>query len=215
MSTPSLPPYEPHHVGLDADEKRRLWLKVMEGREASVKNPPRPSVRTCDSSRSLRSNSHAETKPGTKYGPCTADNGMLFSIPTQNVLELMIVIDREHGWRPHTLRAPILLTFALASIIIAVIIELLAQRSQKLGGLALSDLPKSLTSPKIFMLTLIPTIVSLIYSLCWSWIDLDVKRMQPWIEISKESGSTAADSLFLDYNYDFVPLVPFKSAKKR
>lgn len=61
----------------------------------------------------------------------------------------------------------------------------------------------------------VPTIVAVLYSLIWSWIDLDAKRMQPWFELSKEEGVTAEMSLFLDYPYDFVATVPFKAAKKR
>ena len=114
-----------------------------------------------------------------------------------------------------TLRIPVLASFALSSLLIAAAVELLAQISQRRGGFALSDSPKNLKEPRIFVLTLIPTIVSVVYSLCWSWIDLDVKRFQPWVELSKDDGTTAEKSLFLEYKYDLIPLAAFKSAKRR
>lgn len=67
----------------------------------------------------------------------------------------------------------------------------------------------------MFSYLYVPTIIAVLYSLIWSWIDLDAKRMQPWFELSKKDGVTAENSLFLDYPYDFVATVPFKAARKR
>lgn len=61
----------------------------------------------------------------------------------------------------------------------------------------------------------VPQILAVVYSLTWNWVDLDVKRMQPWFELSKPEGAKAINSLFLDYPYDFIALVPFKAAKER
>lgn len=61
----------------------------------------------------------------------------------------------------------------------------------------------------------VPNILAVLYSLVWSWIDFDAKRMQPWFELSKPGGEIAKNSVFLDYQYDFVAWVPFKAAKRR
>lgn len=111
--------------------------------------------------------------------------------------------------------APVLFSFAFASILLAVIIEVLAQQSQTKGGLALSDSPDDIPAFANFCYLFLPTIVAVIYSLLWSWIDLDVKRIQPWLEMSKMEGATAERSIFLDYPYDFVAFVPLKAAKRR
>lgn len=110
---------------------------------------------------------------------------------------------------------PILLAIVGISLLIAATIELLAQRSQVNGGLALS--PSLEEIPQYAMLSYLygPNVVAVLFSLIWSWVDLDVKRMQPWFELSKPSGASAQDSLFLDYPYDFVAFVPFKAAKRR
>jgi hypothetical protein len=113
------------------------------------------------------------------------------------------------------MRWPVLLAFACASLTLAIILEIFAQRSQSAGGLALTQSPGDIPTIVTFSYLFFPTTVAVIYSLCWSWIDLDVKRMQPWLELSRPGGAMAGDSLFLDYAYDFVAFVPFKAAKRR
>lgn len=110
---------------------------------------------------------------------------------------------------------PILAAIIALTLLIAAAIETLAQRSRALGGLALSPSLDEMPAYAKFSYLYVPTIVAVIYSLIWSWVDLDVKRMQPWFELSKPEGATAANSLFLDYPYDFVAAVPFKAARRR
>lgn len=113
------------------------------------------------------------------------------------------------------MRAPVLVTFALVSVLLAVLIEVLAQQSQRAGGLSLVEDADSLPTGVAFGYLYLPTIVAVIYNLAWNWIDLDVKRMQPWLELSRPQGATGHNSLFLDYPFDFVAFVPFKAAKRR
>jgi hypothetical protein len=113
------------------------------------------------------------------------------------------------------MRAPVLFAFAGASLLIAALLEILAQSSQKKGGLSLVDDAGALPPSVSFGYLYFPTIVAVVYSLIWNWVDLDVKRMQPWLELSKPEGAMGRDSLFLDYPFEFVAFVPFTSAKKR
>ncbi|OBR11889.1 Phosphoribosylaminoimidazole-succinocarboxamide synthase [Colletotrichum higginsianum IMI 349063] len=114
-----------------------------------------------------------------------------------------------------TLSATVLFSFAFASFILAIIIEILAQQSEKKGGFALSKSADDIPAFANFCFLFVPTIVAVIYSLLWSWIDLDVKRTQPWLEMSKPDGTTAERSVFLDYPYDFIAFVPLKAARRR
>ncbi|GKU16650.1 unnamed protein product [Fusarium langsethiae] len=122
---------------------------------------------------------------------------------------------RMKGWKPLSLSTPILLAVIALTILLAVAVETLAQRSASQGGLALSPSLEDMPEYARFGYLYVPTIIAVLYSMIWSWIDLDVKRMQPWFELSKRDGVTAENSLFLDYQYDFVGLVPFKAAKHR
>lgn len=111
--------------------------------------------------------------------------------------------------------SPILAAIVVLSALIAATIELLAQISMAQGGMALS--PSVDGIPKYAMWSYLygPTVIAVIYSLIWNWADLDVKRMQPWFELSRPEGAMAANSLFLEYPFDFIGFVPFKAAKRK
>lgn len=113
------------------------------------------------------------------------------------------------------MKAPVLLSFAISSIVIIALLEVLAQRSQKSGGLSLVDDADEIPAAVNLTYLYLPTIIAVLYSLVWNWIDLDIKRMQPWTEVSKVDGATGRQSIFLDYPVDFVAFVPFKAAKQR
>ncbi|KAK5993470.1 hypothetical protein PT974_06901 [Cladobotryum mycophilum] len=121
----------------------------------------------------------------------------------------------QQGWMPLSSKALVLLPLAILTLLIGVIIEVLAQRSQANGGLALSPTQKDIPTYAMVGYLYGPNIVAVLYSTIWSWVDLDAKRMQPWFELSKPSGATAVDSIFLTYPYDFVATVPINAAKKR
>ncbi|KAM0347979.1 hypothetical protein ACHAPU_004482 [Fusarium lateritium] len=122
---------------------------------------------------------------------------------------------KTKGWKPTSLSSPILLAVVALTILLAVAVETIAQRSASQGGLALSPSLDDMPNYAKFSYLYVPTIIAVLYSMIWSWIDLDVKRMQPWFELSKAEGAAAKDSIFLDYQYDFVALVPFKAAKRK
>ncbi|CAG7565540.1 unnamed protein product [Fusarium equiseti] len=122
---------------------------------------------------------------------------------------------RTKGWKPLSLSMPILLAVIALTILLAIAVETLAQRSASQGGLALSPTLDSMPGYAKFSYLYAPTMIAVMYSMVWSWIDLDVKRMQPWFELSKHDGATAENSVFLDYQYDFVAFVPFKAAKRK
>ncbi|RKL04184.1 hypothetical protein BFJ68_g11167 [Fusarium oxysporum] len=122
---------------------------------------------------------------------------------------------KAKGWKPLSLSTPMLLAMIALTILLAVAVETLAQRSAAQGGLALSPSLDDMPGYAKFGYLYVPTIIAVLYSMLWSWIDLDVKRMQPWFELSKREGATAENSLFLDYQYEFVALVPFKAAKRK
>ncbi|OAA75486.1 hypothetical protein LEL_07474 [Akanthomyces lecanii RCEF 1005] len=124
-------------------------------------------------------------------------------------------IVHTHGWKPETMQSPVLLALALASLLIAALLELLAQKSAADGALSIVATAEDIPPLVSFGYLYLPTIVAVLYSLAWNWVDLDVKRMQPWLQLSREKGALGKDSLFLDYPVDFVAFVPFKAAKKR
>ena len=105
--------------------------------------------------------------------------------------------------------------FVATSLALAVAIEILAQKSARQGGLALSRSSDEFPSVVVFSYVALPTIFAVLFSLVWTWIDLDIRRIQPWLELSRAEGSSADASLLLDYPFDFLALVPFKAWKHR
>lgn len=103
----------------------------------------------------------------------------------------------------------------ILTLLIAGAVEVLAQFSQVNGGLALSRTQDEIPQYAMISYLYVPNIVAVLYSLIWSWVDLDVKRMQPWFELSKPEGATADNSIFLDYPYDFIATVPIKAARRK
>ncbi|ROT39315.1 hypothetical protein SODALDRAFT_339692 [Sodiomyces alkalinus F11] len=117
--------------------------------------------------------------------------------------------------RPHVHRLPVLICFALLSLLLVAILEVLTRQSLMAGGLSLSTEPDDLSAFATFGYLFLPTVVAVFYSLFWSWVDLDAKRTQPWFEMSREEGATANHSILLTYPYDFVGFVPFRALKNR
>ncbi|OAQ77321.1 hypothetical protein VFPBJ_07793 [Purpureocillium lilacinum] len=121
----------------------------------------------------------------------------------------------DQGWKPFSMTTPILLSLALLSLLVAAGIETLAQRSAARGGLALAPTQDDIPAAAMFAYQYVPNVAAAVYSLVWNWVDLDVKRMQPWFELSQADGARGEDSLLLDYPVEFLAFVPLKAAKKR
>jgi hypothetical protein len=119
------------------------------------------------------------------------------------------------GWRPVTLRWFFLGTIAIISGALFAVIQSLHSKSQSNNGLlfaaSINDLPWTST----FCYTHLPTIIFVLYSLLWIWVDLDIRRLEPFFQLSKPNGAKGSDSLLLTYPVDFVLEVPYKAARKR
>jgi Protein of unknown function (DUF3433) len=119
----------------------------------------------------------------------------------------------ESNWKPVSLRAPFLLAVIIVSIALVIALQLLLFQSQRDGGILfaknVNSLPLSTTFPYLYL----PTIIAVIYGFMWSWIDLDVRRIEPFLQLAKEEGATGRESLLLHYPVDFLASVPIKAMK--
>lgn len=75
----------------------------------------------------------------------------------------------------------------------------------------INDLPLSET----FLYRYFPTVLAVIFSIYWAWIDLETKRMEPYYQLSKKDGALGKDSLLLQYPFSFIPFVPFRALRDR
>ena len=112
-------------------------------------------------------------------------------------------------------RPPVLIFVIVLTLVLAGVVEFLAQLSQRQGGLALSRDPDEISAAVSFGFRYAPTVVAVLYSLIWAWIDSDVRRMQPWFELSRPDGAAAETSLLLNYPSEFLAFIPFRAFKRR
>ncbi|KAF1847953.1 uncharacterized protein K460DRAFT_363968 [Cucurbitaria berberidis CBS 394.84] len=118
-------------------------------------------------------------------------------------------------WTPPALRVPVLVITVLMCWALIAILQYLLIRSQRDSGIMFAPKINDLPLRKTFFYQHFPTIVSVVFSIYWAWIDLETKRMEPYYQLSKKNGALGKDSLLLHYPFDFLPLVPLKACKDR
>jgi Protein of unknown function (DUF3433) len=118
-------------------------------------------------------------------------------------------------WRPWTLTAKILIPTALFTALLILAIALLQWQDSLHGALCFAKTTDGFSDMDLFLYRYLPTIVIVLYGILWSWIDLDIKRLEPWFQMAKDVGANGSSSLLLQYPAEFLPLVPFKAARQR
>ena len=111
------------------------------------------------------------------------------------------------------MRTPVLASILASSTGVAIVIVILYFRNAKYGAIySLQGI--NLTSElATFIFQNLPTLLALVYAACWSWIDLDVKRLEPWFQLSSRNGSKPKRSLLLQYPLDSPLKIPVKAFK--
>ncbi|KAL9638011.1 MAG: hypothetical protein Q9204_001648 [Flavoplaca sp. TL-2023a] len=117
------------------------------------------------------------------------------------------------SWKPITLRPPFLLCIVAITLCFIALLEYLSQRSRIHGGIAFTE---GQFSPAVtFAYFYLPTILAVLYSILWSWVDLDAKRLEPYFQLSKPEGADQKNSLALEYPFGFVAYAPLKALRRR
>ena len=110
---------------------------------------------------------------------------------------------------------PLCLTVVLLFLIICIgSLVSLTVRSTQNGGIMFFDSPEF---PLVvtFLTLYLPTVLAILFGLCWSWVDLDVKRLEPFFQMSKPGGARAVDSVLLHYPFEYLAVVPIQALRKR
>ena len=98
-------------------------------------------------------------------------------------------------------------------LVLVVVFEILSRQSQQNGGIVFAE--RELSGLAQFSYQYLPTILVVSYSMFWAWIDLDTKRLEPYFQMSKSTGSVAAQSILLHYPFDLVIIPPIKAFRHR
>lgn len=120
----------------------------------------------------------------------------------------------QPDWNPFSMRWPYLVSMILLSILLAVFTELLYRHSEA-NGLVNFTRPSDIAGIKYFAVKFMPTIMAVSYGVLWQMTEFEVKRLEPFYQLSKDQGATAAESLNVDYITSVIFLRPLRSLQRR
>ncbi|KAH4071956.1 hypothetical protein HBI49_100890 [Parastagonospora nodorum] len=127
----------------------------------------------------------------------------------------------QPSWRPFSMGRPWLAMLILIALALAGLQEFLCQwslmkvREHPEGGLVSFEKPGDLTITEFFTWKYAPIMSFVFYGILWQMTDFDVKRLEPYYQLSKKSGATAGESLNMDYLTFMSWLVPLRALRHK
>ncbi|KAF1947617.1 hypothetical protein EJ02DRAFT_743 [Clathrospora elynae] len=122
------------------------------------------------------------------------------------------------AWRPTTMSQGWILLLVVIALILAGVQEFLCQLSLKRvkadpekGGLMHFIRPGELTVTEYFTWKYASIMLFVFYGILWQMSDFEVKRLEPFYQLSKKTGATAGESLNMDYLTFTSWLVPLRA----
>ncbi|KAF2871966.1 hypothetical protein BDV95DRAFT_493160 [Massariosphaeria phaeospora] len=126
------------------------------------------------------------------------------------------------AWRPFSMGWPWLSVLVSIAVVLAAMQEFLCQLSMKRaredpenGGLIKFKNPGELTLTEYFTWKYAPILFFVIYGILWQVTDFEVKRLEPFYQLSRKTGATAGESLNMDYLTFLSWLVPLRALSHR
>ncbi|KAI4693515.1 uncharacterized protein J4E88_001888 [Alternaria novae-zelandiae] len=126
------------------------------------------------------------------------------------------------AWRPLTMSSWWILMLIILALALAGVQEYLCQVSlrdvrdhPKNGGLWKFKKVNSLSVAEYFTWQYAPIMISVFYGVLWQMSDFEVKRLEPFYQLSKKTGATAGESLNMDYLTFLSFLVPLRALRHR
>lgn len=131
-------------------------------------------------------------------------------------------VDPEQpAWRPIVMRRPWMILLVFIALALSGLQEFLCQLSMRREksnppkGILTFKSAKALSLWEYFAWKYLPTVVLLSYGVMWQVVDFEVKRLEPYYQLSKRAGATAQDSLNQDYLTESAYLVPLKAIRSK
>jgi len=93
--------------------------------------------------------------------------------------------------------------------------QLSIRRAKNNDGLLRFKRPNDLSILEYFTWKYAPVMVFVIYGILWQISDFEVKRLEPFYQLSKKSGATAGESLNMDYLTFLSWLVPLRALRHK
>lgn len=136
-------------------------------------------------------------------------NAQLPDAPAKNGL---LYDSAKLGWRPTKIKPLFLISFAVLTAILVILLEVMLRKSQSYGALAF------VTDRTTFVdhcFSFLPLLLGIFYGLLYASVDHDLKRLEAYFQLSNPKGVTADNSLLLEYPYLMAITVPYVSFRKR
>lgn len=127
--------------------------------------------------------------------------------------EVTHVFYPQPNWRPWPLQWPYLTMLVILSIALAVLQEVLL-RHYAGQPIVVFRKPIDFTPGMHFVIKFMPTLTAVVFGVLWQFADFEVRRLEPFYQLSKEGGALAAESINIDYVTMFRFLRPFYALQK-
>ena len=120
------------------------------------------------------------------------------------------------SWAPFSMKWPYLTLLITIALLLAVLQEVLCQIGlrREMGILHFRN-AQDITVLDYFAWKYAPTMILVTYGVMWQITDFEVKRLEPFFQLSQKNGATAAGSLNIDYLTFFSYLTPLKAIRYR
>lgn len=123
------------------------------------------------------------------------------------------------NWKPLPMRTMYIVFLIFVSLLLAGVQEYLFQQSQTLkargSGLIHFNKVDDIPTVEFFCWKYLPTLVMVTFGVLWQLTEYQVKRLEPYYQLSKPNGNTAAQSINLDYVSLWAYFVPFRALRYR
>ena len=117
-------------------------------------------------------------------------------------------------WKPFTLRAPTIIASLAITVALIALIEYINNISIGQNAIFFAEKGGDFPFWVVFCYRYLPQIIVVVVGIGWEAVDLDVKRLEPYFQLSKPEGATASNSISLHYPFDFIAFVPINAARK-
>lgn len=123
---------------------------------------------------------------------------------------------RPYTWKPWPIWTSYIVCFTTLCVGFCVIIEFIIRDCLESGcRLYGSPSPSFVSSQSYIVYNIIPTTLSVCFTLLWAVSHHDFLRLEPYFQMSAQEGALAQDSILLEYPYRFPLIIPFLALKRR
>ncbi|TIA74142.1 hypothetical protein D6C76_06406 [Aureobasidium pullulans] len=161
------------------------------------------------------SDSFNKAHDGRQLRSTVSEQSIELSIWNEDDKKALVSPKSNKSWKPLTQKAFFLVPTILASGALIAVLQVYLERSNQDAGIMFAPRIDELPLNQTFCYLYLPTIVSLVLSFVWTWIDLDIKRLEPFVQLSRPNGALGKNSVLLHYPFDFVAFVPFAAVRRR